>query len=83
MDKNKKYDVLRNFIQENFSTTTNINDRLHTRDIIDIFTRNKFLFSDGKMAEIFKTTNIGEHRRSCTISKKVQSGYYYVMYKGS
>ena len=83
MDKNKKYDDLRNFILKNFSTTTNMNDRLHTRDIIDILTRNKFLFSDGKMAEIFKSTNIGEHRRSCNISRKVQSGYYYVMYKGS
>ena len=82
METAHKYEELEKFISENFSTTTNMNDRLHTRDILDIFNRNKFLFSDSRMAEIFKTMNLGEHRRSCTINRAVKSGYYYLKYNG-
>ena len=82
MKKSEKYDELRKFISENFETTTNIKDRLHTRDIINIAYNNKFLFCDIKIAEVFKSMNIGEHRKQCNINKKVQTGYYYVIYKG-
>ncbi len=82
MKKNDKYDELRKFISENFETTTNIHDRLHTRDIINIAYNNKFKFCDVKIAEVFKSMNIGEHRSRCNINKKVQSGYYNVIYKG-
>ena len=41
METAHKYEELEKFISENFSTTTNMNDRLHTRDILDIFNRNK------------------------------------------
>ena len=83
MNKNNhKYDTLKQFFSENFSSTTNKNDRLHTKDIIDIAYRNKFSFSDVKIAEVFKSMNIGEHRRGCTINRKIQSGYYYVVYIG-
>ena len=81
MKKDEKYEELRNFILENFETTTNIYDRLHTRDIINIAQDNKFLFSDCKIAEVFKSMKIGEHRSRCNINKTVQSGYYYVIYK--
>jgi len=83
MKKDEKYEELRQFFLKNFETTTNMKDRLHTRDIINIAQHNKFLFSDVKIAEVFKSTNIGEHRRSCTINYKIQSGYYYVIYKGA
>ena len=82
MESISKYEALKQFILENFSTTTNINDRLHTRDITDIFFKNKFRFSDVKMAEIFKSMHLGEHRRSCTINKEVRSGYYFLVYTG-
>ncbi len=82
METAHKYEELEKFISENFSTTTNMNDRLHTRYILDIFNRNKFLFSDSRMAEIFKNMNLGEHRRSCTINRVVKSGYYYLKYEG-
>ena len=81
MKNSEKYEELRQFFLKNFETTTNIKDRLHTRDIINIAQHNKFLFSDGKSAEVFKLTNIGEHRRSCTINCKIQSGYYNVVQK--
>jgi len=81
MKKDEKYEELRNFILENFETTTNIHDRLHTRDIINIAHDNKYLFSDCKIAEVFKSMKIGEHRSKCNINKNVQSGYYYVFYK--
>lgn len=84
MKNNNKYDALRKFILENFETTTNINDRLHTRDIVNIVYDNKLLsYSDRKIAEVFKSLNIGEHRRSCTINRNIQSGYYYLIYKGA
>jgi hypothetical protein len=35
MKNSNKYDALRKFILENFGTTTNINDRLHTRDKVN------------------------------------------------
>ena len=83
MKKEEKYEELRQFFLKNFETTTNMKDRLHTRDIVNIAQNNKFLFSDGKIAEVFKSLNIGEHRRSCTINCKIQSGYYNVIYKGA
>lgn len=83
MKNPEKYEELKNFLLENFEATTNKNDRLHTRDIINIAYNNKFLFSDCKIAEVFKTLNIGEHRSRCNINRKVQTGYYYVIYKGS
>ena len=78
-----KYEALKQFFLENFETTTNKNDRLHTRDILNIAYNNKFLFSDCKIAEVFKSLKIGEHRRSCNINKNSQSGYYNIIYKGT
>jgi hypothetical protein len=63
-----------------FSTTSN-KDRLQTREIVNIAHYNKFLSSDSEIAEMFITLNIGEHRRSCSINKKIQSGYYYLIYE--
>ena len=82
MKREEKYEGLRQFFLDNFETTTSIHDRLHTRDIINIAQDNKFLFSDGKIAEVFKSMNIGERRSKCNINKKIQSGYYNVIYKG-
>ncbi len=81
MKKSEKYDELRKFISENFETTTNIYNRLHTRDTINIAYNNKFKLCDVKIAEVFKSMNIGEHKSRCNTNKKVQSGFYYVIYK--
>ncbi len=67
----------------NFETTTNIQNRLHSRDIVNIAYNNKFLSSDCKIAEVFKSLNLGEHRNKCNINRKVQSGYCYIIYKGT
>ncbi len=49
MNNNNKYDAWRKLILENFKTTTNINDRLHTLDIVNIVYDNKLLlYSDHK-----------------------------------
>ena len=80
MERADKYEGLKQFISENFSTTTNINDRLHTKDIIDIFNRNKFLLCDTKMAAIFKSMNLGEHRARCNIKRTVKSEYYFLVF---
>ena len=80
MERADKYEGLKQFISENFSTTTNINDRLHTKDIIDIFNKNKFLFCDTKMAGIFKSMNLGEHRARCNIKRTAKSGYYFLVF---
>ena len=82
MKKPEKYEELKNFLLENFEATTNKNDRLHTHDIINIAYNNKFSFSDCKIAEVFKSLNIGEHRKQCNINKKIQYGYYFLIYKG-
>ncbi len=70
MKNEQKYDALRKFILENFESTSNINDRLNTRDIVNIAYDNKFTFSDCKIAEVFKSLNLGEHRAKCNINKK-------------
>ncbi len=49
---------------------------------MNIAYNNKFLFSDCKIAEVFITLNLGEHRSKCNINRKVQSGYFYIIYKG-
>ncbi len=83
MKKEEKYEDLKQFFLKNFETTANDKDRLHTQDIFKIvMDNNKFYFGNNKMAEIFKNLNIGEHRRNCTINRKVKTGYYYVIYKG-
>jgi hypothetical protein len=83
MKREEKYEGLRQFFLDNFETTTNIHDRLHTKDIINIALNNKFLFSDCKIAEVFKSMNIGQHKKQCNIYCKIQTGYYYVIYKGA
>lgn len=83
MKNSEKYEELRQFFLKNFETTTSIKDRLHTRDIINIATDNKFFFSDCKIAEVFKSMNIGEHRKQCNINRKVQYGYYNIVYRGA
>jgi hypothetical protein len=82
MNNNNKYDALRQFVLENFETTTNINDRLHTRDIVKIVHDNKLLsYSVCKIAKVFKSMNLGEHRSRCNIKRKVQTGYYFLIHK--
>ena len=83
MKKGEKYEELRQFFLKNFETTPNMNDRLHSKDIVNIALDNKFLFSDCKISEVFKSMNIGEHRSKCIINRKVHSGYYYLIYKGA
>lgn len=82
MKKAEKYEELRQFFLKNFEATTNIKDRLHTRDIVNIAQNNNFLFSDCKIAEVFKFLHIGEHRKQCNINKKTQSGYYFLIHIG-
>ncbi len=82
MKKEEKYEELRQFFLKNFEITTNIKDRLHTRDIINIAQNNKFVFSDCKIAEVFRSMNLGEHRKNCNINRKVQTGYYFLIYSG-
>ena len=82
MKNPEKYEPLKKFLTEHFETTTNKNERLHTRDIVNIVYDNKFMsYSDGKIAEVFKSLNIGEHRKQCIINRKVQTGYYFLIYK--
>ena len=82
MKKEEKYEELRQFFKKNFERTSNITDRVHTRDIVNIAYNNKFLFSDCKIAEVFKTMDLGEHRSKCNINKRIQTGYYYLIYIG-
>ena len=83
MKREEKYEGLRQFFLDNFETTTSIHDRLHTRDIINVAMDNKFLFSDCKIAEVFKSLNIGQHRGKCNIHGKIQTGYYFIIHKGA
>ncbi len=78
-----KYEGMRRFIMENFETTSNKRDRLHTQDILDILGNNGFLFSTGRTAQVFKSMNIGEHRNNCVINYKAKAGYIYLKYKGA
>jgi hypothetical protein len=57
MKKEEKYEELRQFFLKNFERTSNINDRLHTRDIINIAYNNKYLLIDCKIAQVFKSMN--------------------------
>jgi hypothetical protein len=72
MKNENKYEPLRQFFLENIETTTNIKEILYTRDMIKIAHNNKFPFSDCKIAEVFKSMNLGEHRKQCNIKKKIQ-----------
>ena len=77
-----KYMKIRAFILENFETTNNKKDRLHTQDILDILSKKDFSYSTCNMARIFKGLEIGKHRNDCIINSKNKAGYYYIRYKG-
>ena len=77
-----KYKAMKEFIKKNFITTDNDKDRLHTETIINILSNNKHLFSTCKMAQVFKSMNIGKHANSITINHKEKAGYYNIIYKG-
>lgn len=77
-----KYETMRAFIRENFMTTCDKKDRLHTETIISILNDNKFLYSTSKMAQVFKSMNIGEHRNNCSIKSTIKAGYYNIAYIG-
>jgi hypothetical protein len=77
MKKEETYEELRQIFLKNFERTSNINDRVHTRDIINIAYYNKFLFSDCKIAEVFKTMDLGEHRSECNINKKFKQDIFF------
>ncbi len=79
-----RYDRMREFIKENFETTSNKWDRLHTEDIIDILHRKGgFLYSTGKTAQVFKSMGIGEYKpNGCSINRKSKAGYIFLIYKG-
>ena len=77
-----KYQRLREFISENFETTTNKKDRLHTEEIMNILFTKGLLYSTGKTAQVFKSMKIGEHRSNCRINSMAKAGYYYIAYKG-
>ncbi len=77
-----KYKAMREFIKENFITTDKDKDRLHTETIINILSNNKHLFSTCKMAQVFKSMNIGKYRECCVINHKRKAGYYNIIYKG-
>ncbi len=84
MKREEKYEDLKQFFLKSFETTADNKDRLHTQDIFKIVLDNdKFYFGNNKIAEIFKSLNIGEHRRSCNINRKIQTGYYCIKYKGA
>ena len=78
----EKYMKIRRFILENFETTRNIKDRLHTQDILDILSKKEFQYNNDDMAKIFKSLEIGKHRSSCVINSKNRAGYYFIRYKG-
>ena len=80
--KQEKYEPLKDFLFANFETTTNIKDRLHTQDIVDIVCDNEMKYSGHIIAQVFKSMDLGEHKKRCSINKKIHSGYYYIRYKG-
>jgi hypothetical protein len=73
-----RYDRMREFIKENFETTSNKWDRLHTEDVIDLlYRKGGFLYSTGKTAQVFKSMGIGEHKPKCLkISSQAKSNYF-------
>jgi hypothetical protein len=78
----EKYMKIREFILENFETTNNMKDRLHTQDIIDILSEKDFSYSTCNMIRIFEDMEIGKHRSKNRINAETKAGYYYKRYKG-
>ncbi len=74
---------MRRFIMENFETTSNKRDRLYTQDILDILGNNGFLFSTGRTAQVFKSMNIGDHKKNCVINYRAKAGHYCIRYNGA
>ena len=78
-----KYEGIKRFILENFETTENKWDRLHTQDIINIMSSNGFRYSTARTAQVIKSMGIGEYKpKVCSINGKTKAGYIYLKFKG-
>lgn len=68
------------FIINNFITTTDSKDRLHTDDIAEILNENGYKLTVVETGRLINRTQIGKFNKMCNIDKVRKGGFDYIKY---
>lgn len=68
------------FILQNFKTTTDSKDRLHTEDIKDILNEKGYKIDIREAGRLMNRTGIGKYNDKCNINKVRKGGFEYIKY---
>ena len=82
IDDNKTTLTRQQFIKDNFITTDEKKDRLHTETICDILNKKGFKLNIIHMGRIFNEMQIGKYTNKCYIDKVKKGGFEYIKYIG-
>ena len=70
------------FILQNFITTNDNKDRLHTQDIADILNDKGYNLSLVEIGRIVNRTGLGKYHDKCYINKVKKGGFEFIKYIG-
>ena len=82
IDDNKTKLTRQQFIKDNFITTDEKKDRLHTETICNILNKKGFKLNIIHMGRIFNEMQIGKYTNKCNIDKVKKGGFEYIKYIG-
>jgi len=82
IDDNKTKLTREQFIKDNFITTDDKNDRLHTEFICDILNKKGFKLNKIHIGRLFNEMELGKYTNKCYIDKVRKGGFEYIKYKG-
>ena len=82
IDDNKTKLTRQQFIKDNFITTDEKKDRLHTETICDILNEKGFKLNIIHIGRIFNEMQVGKYTNKCYIDKVKRGGFEYIKYIG-
>lgn len=74
--------TIEQFIIQNFKTTNDDKDRLHTSKIAEILTCQGYKIKDVEAGKLLNRIGIGKYNKNCNIDKFRKAGYDYIKYIG-
>jgi hypothetical protein len=80
IDDNKTKLTKEKFIRDNFITTDDKNDRLHTETICDILNKKGFKFNTIYVGRLLNQMEVGKYTNKCSIDKVRKGGFEYIKY---
>ena len=75
--------TIENFIMQNFRTTNDNKDRLHTDDITEILKHNNYKVDKISAGRLVNRMGIGKYNNKCNINNNRKGGYDFIKYIGN